>query len=86
MQKRQENKTCDNKEINLSRGHNKPQCLAPNKSFKIYETKIDITARGNRKTHNFTQMFHHLLFHNSQNMQAENQQRQRRLQQHSQQA
>lgn len=37
---------------------------APNKSFKIYETK-NTTARENRKTHNYTWIFHHLFLSNS---------------------
>lgn len=37
---------------------------APNKSFKICETN-NTTARENRKTHNYTWVFHHLFLSNS---------------------
>lgn len=40
---------------------------APNKSFKTFETKIDTTAKGSRKIHDYTQIFHHPLFNNSYN-------------------
>lgn len=64
MQKSRKTQTVTTKRIILQEDITILNVYASNKNFKIYETKSNTTARGNRKTHNYIQIFHHSFLNN----------------------